>query len=72
MCDHSYKILCYISSVGNKLYQRQNLQTPKTITLSTIPVIPTKTKMPYDADSLLNNPQTKSLDAAHKQQDINK
>jgi len=54
MCDHSYKILCYISSVGNKLYQRQNLQTPKTIT-SSIPVMPTKTKMPYDVDSLLNN-----------------
>jgi hypothetical protein len=59
MCDHSYKILCYTSSVGNKLYQRQNLQTPvyrlrNTIT-SSIPVMPTKTKMPYDTDSLLNN-----------------
>jgi hypothetical protein len=54
MCDHSYKIVCYTSSVGNKLYQRQNLQTPNTIT-SSIPVMPTKTKIPYDTDSLLNN-----------------
>ncbi len=28
--------------------------------------------MPYEVDSLLNNPQTKALDMAHKQQGINK
>jgi hypothetical protein len=28
--------------------------------------------MPYEVDSLLNNPQTEALDMAHKQQGINK
>ena len=53
-------------------YTKDRIYRLRKTIISSIPVIPTKTKMPYEVDSLLNNPQTKALDMAHKQQGINK